>query len=49
MINEFLNEPKLRNIIKRGLVKIKYRLGGYATIYSMKEDLKRYEIKNVIN
>ncbi len=49
MINEFLNEPKLRNITKRGLVKIKYKLGGYATIYSMKEDLKRYGVKNVIN
>ncbi len=49
MINEFLNEPKLNNRVKRGLVKIKYKLGGYATVYSMKEDLKRHEVRNVIN
>ncbi len=49
MINEFLNEPKLNNRVKRGLVRIKYRLDGYATIYSMNADLKRYGVKNVIN
>lgn len=42
MIEEFLNEPRISLIVKRGLVKIKYRLGGYATIYGMNKDLKKY-------
>ncbi len=42
MIEEFLEDPRIDNIVKRGLIKIKYKLGGYATIYGMNRDLKIY-------
>ena len=42
MIEEFLNQPKLNNRVKRGLIRIKYKLGGYATVYGMNKDLKKY-------
>ncbi len=44
MIEEFLEDPRIDNIVKCGLIKIKFKLGGYATIYSMNQDLKKYGV-----